>query len=364
MKDTIRCALIALLLVPLQARAGDGPDGTQFTHHVIAVDGPDLVRIRYCGVPVQVRLANLQLRAGAAEGECLKYLKDALRSGTLVKIELEPELAGDTAPPPAQVFAGATHVNLEMVKRGLAVSDARSKKFGSVLQTAQLDAMNKKAGVWGTVEKIEPVAAAGEGTAGVPPALRSTAVPPVPAAAAKPAPPGAASQLAPGAAPPASEIAPLGYLGMVVADLSSREYHYPGSRYASSIRAGARIEYKSPEEAERAGKVPSPFSFPDRAKALAEKAGAHGGAAGGGKASDNAKKALAEALNYMQEARRVSQANNALANENWQKAARLLTENLDRLIPVADADPNNRELQKLTEDLATNLYSCKKNQSL
>jgi hypothetical protein len=167
-----------------------------------------------------------------------------------------------------------------------------------------------------------------------------------------------------GAGSPASEIAPPGYLGMVVADLSSKEYHYPGGRYASSIRAGARIEYKSPEEAERAGKIPSPFSFPDRAKALAEKGGAHGAGASGSKVADNAKKALTEALNYMQEARRVSKNNNALANENWQKAARLLTETLDRLIPVADADPNNRELQKLTEDLATNLYSCKKNQSL
>ena len=151
---------------------------------------------------------------------------------------------------------------------------------------------------------------------------------------------------------------------MVVADLSSKEYHYPGSRYASNIRAGARIEYKSPDEAERAGKLPSPFSFPDRTKALAEKAGAHGAAGSSAKAVENARKALAEALSYMQEARRVSKTNNAAANSNWQNAAKLLTEQLDRLIPVADSDPDDRELQKLTEELATSLYSCKKYQSL
>jgi len=339
----VRCALVILLLSAGAARGGEEPDGTQFPHQVIAVDGPELLRIRYCGVPVQVRLANLQLKGGQEESECLKYLKDLLRPGTLIRIEIEPDLAGDTAPPPAQVFAGSTHVNLEMVKRGLVVSDGRSRKFGTAMQNAQLEAMNKKAGVWADADKT-PERAAPSVAAARP--------------AAAPAPPAAA------AAQPVSETAPPGYSGQVVADLSSREYHFPGSRYASNIRPGARIEYKSPDEAERAGKVPSPFSFPERAKALADKGSAHGSGAGSSTTVESARKALAEALTFMQEARRVSKTNNALANDNYKKAAKLLTEHLDRVIPIADADPNNRDLQKLTEDLATNLYSCKKYQTL
>jgi len=343
----LKLALAVCLACVPAARAGDAPDGTAFAHRVIAVDGPDLVRIRYCGIPLQVRLANVQLKGGHSENECVKYLKDTLKFGASVKIELEPELDGDAAPPPAQVFAGATHINVELVKRGLAVSDGRSRKFGGVLQAAQLEAMNKKLGVWSDAEKTEPAVAA------VKPPVTPPAVAVEPPAAVA----GAGGQ-------PTAETALPGYSGPVVADLSSKEYHFPGSRYARSIRSGARIEYKSPAEAERAGKAPSPFSFPERAKALADKESSRGASGGSAKVVDSARKALDEALGYMNEARRVSKTNNALANENWKKAAKLLTEHLDRVIPVADADPNNRDLQKLTEDMSMNLYSCKKYQSL
>src|SRR5207253_194260 len=102
------------------------------------------------------------------------------------------------------------------------------------------------------------------------------------------------------AAAAAQDTAPAGYDGSVVADLSSKEYHYPASRFAKNIRAAARIEYKSPDEAERAGKIPSPFSFPDRAKALAEKQSASSGG-GGQKTVESARKAYDEALLLMQE---------------------------------------------------------------
>jgi hypothetical protein len=337
----------ALFCVPL-AVAGDAPDGTTFSHQVIAVDGPDLVRIRFCGVPMQVRLANVKLKGPQADAECAKYLKDVLKSGTVVRIELEPELDGEAAPCPAQMFVGTTHVNAEIVKRGLAVSDGRSRKFGGVIQAAQLDAMTRKLGVWAEAEKTPPVVAAAKPVT-APPEARQAA----PAAAATQA---------------VIDTAPLGYSGPVVADLSSKEYHFPASRYARNIRPGARIEYKSPDEAERAGKTASPFSFPDRAKTIAaatDKGGTGAAAAGSpAKVVEAARKAMEEALSYMQEARRVSRTNNAAANENWKKAAKLLTEHLDRVIPVADADPNNRDIQKLTEDMSMNLYSCKKYQSL
>lgn len=336
-------ALSAVLFSLPWAGADEAPDGTQFAHRVIAVDGPDLVRVWFCGIPVQVRLANVQLKGSDAESECLKYLKETLKSGAPVKLDVEPELAGEAAPPPAQLFAGSTHINVELVKRGLAVSDGRSRKYGTAMQTAQLDAMTKKRGVWAAAEKTEPVVAAAR------PASSGT---------------GAALTAATSEARAVVEAAPAGYSGPVVADLSSKEYHFPGSRYASNIRAGAKIEYKSPAEAERAGKAPSPFSFPERARALAESESARGASLGSAKILENARKAFAEALTYMQEARRESKSNTGLANEIWQKAAKLLTEQLDRVIPIADADPNNRELQQLTEDMSMNLYSCKKYQTL
>jgi endonuclease YncB( thermonuclease family) len=336
-------------LFPALALAAEEPDGTAFQHSVISVDGVDTVRIRYCGVPLQVKLANLQFKAGEAEKEASKYLKDVLRSGASVKIELEPDLNTDSPTPPvAQVFAGSTHINLELVKRGLALSDGRSKKFAAALQTAQMDAMSKKLGVWGAEQKEPAVAALTPKSELKPPVIVSSLPPPV-------------SNATISAAPlPAQDQAPASYDGPVVADLSSKEYHFPQSRYAKSIRAAARIEYKSPAEAERAGKVPNPFSFPDRAKSIAEKQGTGGGQ----RAISDAKKAFEDAVAFMSEARKLSKTNNAAANENWKKAAKLLGEHLDRIIPLADADPDNRDLQKLTEDMSMNLYSCKKYQSL
>ncbi|MCY3021121.1 MAG: thermonuclease family protein [Planctomycetota bacterium] len=344
---TLCVVAVSLASLPL-LHAGEAPDGTAFAHRVLGVDGPALVRLRFCGIPIQVRLANLQFKGAESENEALKCLKDTLKFGTLVRIELEPELAGDAAPPPAQLFVGDRHINVELVKRGLAVSDGRSQKCGAALQAAQLEAMTKKLGVWALPDKEPKVAVA--------PTPPPATVPP-----AEPRPPAVAAATT---TQPAAETALPGYSGPVVADLSSREYHFPGSRYARNIRSGARIEYKSPDEAERAGKLPSPFSFPDRTKALAEKQTGAGAGRGGGSVVENARKALAEALTYMQEARRVSKANNVAANENWRKAAKLLTEHLDRLIPIADADPNNKDLQKLTEEMSMNLYSCKKYQSL
>jgi endonuclease YncB( thermonuclease family) len=328
----------AAFCVPL-LRAGDAPDGTQFAHRVIAVDGPGVVRIRYCGIPVQVRLANVQFKGEQTEAEALAFLKSTLKFGVTVKIELESDAAAEDAPASAQVFAGTTHVNLELVRRGLAVSDARSQKYSAQFQSGQLEAMNKKLGVWAAAETAPAVAAA--------PKVEPR--PPAPAAAPK-------------TVTPAVETAPVQYAGPVVADLSSKEYHFPGSRYAQSIRAGARIEYKSPDEAERAGKAPSPFSFPDRARAVAARKS--GGFGDSSKSIEDARKVLAEAQGYMREAQRVTKTNAAAANESYKKAARLLTDQLDRLIPLADAEPANKDLQKLTEDLSMSLYSCKKYQSL
>lgn len=346
--------LILLLLAPgALLRAADAPDGTQFPHTVLAVEGPDVLRIRYCGLPVQVRLANVQGKGGESEKQGLKYLKDTLKAGATVRIEVEPDAGGELSGlPAAQVFAGATHVNLELVKRGHSVTDGRSKKFGPQFQAGQMEAMENKRGVWSESAKVAvaPPSKLGPATA-VGPAVadnRGGRDSPVPS---KPP--------APAALP---ESAPAGYSGPVVADLSSKEYHYPGGRFAQNIRAAARIEYKSAEEAERAGKVPSPFSFPERAKALAEKR-SPGGAGGSDKIVADARQALSEALLVMQEARRQS-GNNAQANANWKKAARILSEHLDRLMPVADSNPHDFPIQKLAEELSMNLYSCNKYQSL
>ncbi|HYF52551.1 MAG TPA: hypothetical protein VEJ63_24300, partial [Planctomycetota bacterium] len=203
------------------------------------------------------------------------------------------------------------------------------------LQAAQGDAMGKKLGVWaiGTAVAAKPT--------------------PTPSAVAKPA-------------TPEVEVAPEGYSGIVVADLNSKEYHFPGSRFAKGIRAGAKIEYKSPEDAEKAGKVPSPFSFPDRAKALVAKttAASGGSSSSPDKIIEESKKALAEALGYMNEARKLSRTDASGANVWWKKAGKLLSEWLDKLTPIADASPDNKDIQKLTEEMSMNLYSCNKYQSL
>jgi hypothetical protein len=237
--------VLSLLLIAGVVRGAEAPDGTTVDHNVLSVDGPDIVRIRYFGVPMQVKLANLQFRGSDSDKQSLQYLKETLKPGSSVKIELEPELNTDAPTPPlAQVFAGKVHINIEMVKRGLALGDNRSKKYSGPMQTAQLEATNKKLGLWADTVAAAPVKPA-------------------------PKPPEADTFITPPPKPlePTVDLAPNDYSGPVVADLSSKEYHFPQSRYAKSIRPAARIEYKSPSEAERAGKDPSPFSFPERAKA-------------------------------------------------------------------------------------------------
>ena len=323
--------------------ASDEPDGTTATHAVLSVDGPDLLRIRYCGIPMQVRLATIKTKGGDAEAQELKFLRDTLKPGSQVRVELEPEGAEGETPAPVQVFSGNTHINLEILKRGLAISDGRSKNFSQKFQTAQMDAMSNKVGVWA---------------------------------------PGSGAATAPTTAPAAvktveMDIAPPDYSGPVVADLNSKEYHLPGSRFAKSIRPAAKIEYKSPEEAERAGKAPSPFSFPERSKSFAEKVAAKqtprpaGGVAMQSAAPQStadvveySKKTLADALTIMGDARKLSLNDGKGANANWKKAAKMLNEGLDRLTPVADANPNDADIQRLAEDMTMNLYSCNKYQSL
>lgn len=330
--------LAGLLLLSSQSFAADAPDGTQFTHPVISIDGPDLIRVRFCGLPLQVKLATVQLKSDAAEKLSQDFLKTTLKPGTQIRLEIEPDAPVENAlQPKLHVFLGAGHVNLELIKRGCCASDGRSRKYAAALQAAYVEASNKKLGIWAEDKTAVAVK------------------PPVVTPATNPA----AKEL--------PENPPPGYNGAVVADLNSKEYHFPGSRFAKSIRAGAKIEYKSLEEAERAGKVPSPFSFPERAKAMAEKtavAASGGAAVSSEKAVENAKKAYTEALGYMQEARKASKNDNARANEFWKRAGKLLSENLDRITPIADAMPNDKELQKLTEEMSMNLYSCNKYQSL
>ncbi len=330
----------------LRARANEAPDGTTFTHTVLSVDGPDLLRIKYCGLPLQVKLANVQTKGGESDTQTLKYLRDTLHPGTVIRIEMEPELNadGNAMPAPVHLFVGNTHVNMELLKRGLGITDGRSKKYAAAIQTAQSEAMTAKVGLWAP-------GAAVASTNTTPPAT-----PDKTAVAAKTA---------------EVDVAPADYKGPVVADLNSKEYHLPGSRFAKSIRPAAKIEYKTFEEAERAGKVPSPFSFPDRAKAVAEKVVAAQSAKSGGGAPQStdqvvsdARKALADALQFMGEARKLSKNDNNGANTNWRKAAKILNESLDKLTPVADANPNNADIQKLAEDMTMNLYSCNKYQSL
>lgn len=340
MRSLIGWSLPVVLLAGL-ALAAEGPDGSTFEHPVLGVDGPRHIRVRFCGLPVKVQLADLQFKGEYSEKEAEALLKSTLGSGSTVKLVLDAEKPGDgSALPQAHVFKGSTHVNLELVKRGFAISDGGNKKFASVLQKAQMEAMSKKAGLWGK----ETAVAAAE--------TKPAAKPETPAAT--PPPPSAV----------ALEVAPADYAGPVVADLQGKEYHLPGSRYAKSIRVGARIEYPSPTAAEKAGKLPSPFSFPDRSKAQQAQAVASKGSAAPDQVVKDAQAALKDALVAMQEARKFHGTDHKKANANWQKAAKILADNLDRLTPVADANPNNQDLQKLTEEMSMNLYSCNKYQSL
>lgn len=338
-------ATLAICLAVPNLAAGDAPDGTAFEQTVLGVDGPGLVRIKFCGMPVKVQLANLQFKGGeATEKNAEAFLKDALPSGTKVKLVMEPGKEGDgSGLPLAHLFKGTTHINIEMVKRGLAISDGGSEKFAKGMQTAQLDAMGKKAGLWAQEVQV--------------------AVKPQPKP--EPAKP-VAHPVIPENKPaePEIEVASADYSGPVVADLQGKEYHLPGSRYAKSIRQGARIEYPNPDAAERAGKTPSPFSFPERAKATAAKAVAAKGGQTPDQIVSESQNALKEALTCMQEARKYHGTDHKRANANWQKAAKILGESLDKLTPVADANPNNNSIQKLAEEMSMNLYSCNKYQSL
>jgi len=339
------CCVLLMVAGPAALRASEAPDGTSFTHPVLAVEGADLVRIRYCGLPLQVRLANVQFKTPEAQKQAQQFLREQLKTGLAVKVDVEPELnAEQPFPPLVQLFASNQHMNVELVKRGFAISDGRSQKFANAFQSAQMDAMTRKAGVWAT---------------------QATPAKPIPAPEVVTATVKTASTQPVASAAPVMEVAPEDYAGLVVADLNSREYHLPGSRYAQSIRAGARIEYKSPDEAERAGKQPSPFSFPTRAKIFASRRPTGGGGINtvDGAISEG-RKALEDALAQMQEARKHSRTNNSVANQYWKKAAKILSEMLDRITPVADSNPDNATLQKLTEDMSMNLYSCNKYQSL
>lgn len=343
------CFITMACLIPVMPLCGaDAPDGTGFVHSILSVDGPGLLRIKFCGLPLQLRLANVQFKSVDFEKESARYLKEVLRLGTPVKIELESESDGKVSfPLPVQLFSGSTHINLELIKRGLATSDCRSKNFSSAFQSAQSDAMSRKLGVWEVSSFVKP----GPSITPIEP----------PQTTAKPL---AGQPTESNGSQSDAVQAPAGYEGPVVADLSSKEYHFPGSRFAQSIRTGARIEYKSPEAAERAGKSPSPFSFADRARVIQEKQNAASATGGDGKIVEVARKAMADALVYMQDARRLSRTNGSAANENWKKAARILAEHIDRLTPLADASPHDQAIQKLASEMAMNLYSCNKYQSL
>src|SRR5436190_659205 len=81
-------AMLACVSAFSCANAADEPDGTTFSHCVLGVDGADTVRIKFCGVPLQVKLANLQFKGAESEKTSLSYLKETLKPGTSVKIEL------------------------------------------------------------------------------------------------------------------------------------------------------------------------------------------------------------------------------------------------------------------------------------
>jgi hypothetical protein len=339
--------LCLFVLSAARTFSADAPDGTAFEHKVLGVDHADAVRIRYCGAPLQVRLANVSYKGEQNQADALRFLRETLK-GKAVKIELEADQNGDDAiAPQAQVFVGGTHVNVELVKRGLALSDARSKKYGSNLQAAQVDATTKRLGIWAG----PPVVAAAPAKAKEP-SGEFLAVPERKVETAKVVP------------PPVVDLAPREYTGPVVADLNGKEYHFPMSRYAQNIRPGARIEYKSPGEAERAGKAPSPFSFPERANEFAAKMQKASGAASAEDVVGAAKTAYSEALTYMQEARKLSRTDSKAANVNWKKAAKILAEHIDKVTPIADSRPSDKDLQKLAEEMSMSLYSCNKYQSL
>jgi hypothetical protein len=146
------CLLLAVVLVS-GSSASEAPDGSSFLHKVISIDGPQFVRIQFCGLPMQILLANIQFRSGS-EKECLAFLKERLKPGTTVRIETEAAFAEEgLVPPPVHIFVGRSHMNAEIVRLGLAISDGRSQKYGTQMQASQMEAMEKKIGLWATNEK-------------------------------------------------------------------------------------------------------------------------------------------------------------------------------------------------------------------
>jgi len=101
-----------------------------------------------------------------------------------------------------------------------------------------------------------------------------------------------------------------------------------------------------------------------RASAIAAKAQQSSGGGSPEQVVGAARKAYSEALTFMQEARKLSRSDSTGANKNWKAAAKIISEHLDRVTPLADANPGDRDLQKLAEDMSMSLYSCNKYQSL
>jgi hypothetical protein len=264
----------------------------------------------------------------------------------MVKIELEKEWDGP-GPPPAHVFCGDKYLNAELVRQGFALTDASSPKHGAALQQAMLEATRRKAGLWSdeamAAEKKPPPPA----TIAEPPRTQPAPVPP------PPPPP-----------PPERDVAPPGYQGMVVADMSSDEYHYPQSRFAKTIRAAARVEYRSPEEAERAKpkpKRPNPASFPDRYQSwLAKNQPVKVPAGSLEKQMAEARKTYDEALVILREGYQ----DRSRLNQNLKRAEQLLDAQMRCLEPLAEARPNDAALQRLAEEMNMQLYQCRKAQSI
>jgi hypothetical protein len=328
------------------AWAGEAPNGTTFEHKVLSVDGPNLVRIQFCGLPVQISLAGISYKTPQWEEKGLAYLKSTLRPGQTVRIDTDfSTVPQDTFPAPAFILAGGKNCNVELVRQGIAVTDARSKQHGKALQTAMMEATKRKAGFWGVKPTTTTVAAKR---------------PPKPA---RPTRPVTTAKVKPTAPKPVK--APPGYSGVVVADLNGGEYFYPGSRLARTIRPGARIEYKSPDAAERANprpKRPNPYDFPDlfdkwKTKQLADKKIT---LPAPDKAVADSRQALKEATTLMQEGYK----NRSKFNTNLKKAEKILAAQLQIMEPLAEARPNDPAVQKVAESLAMQLYQARKNQSL
>jgi hypothetical protein len=323
--------------------AGEAPSGTSFEHKVIAIDGPGLIRINYCGLPVQVALAGVSYKAPEWEQKGLDYLKQALRPGQIIRLDLDLASAPENAfPAPAYILSEGKNCNVELVRQGIAVTDARSKQYGQTLQTAMMQATERKAGFWGA----KPVT--------------STTVASAPT---KPATPTAVASVKP--AEPQERKAPPGYNGVVVADLNGGEYFYPQSKLAQTIRSGARIEYTNPQAAERANprpKRPNPYDFPDlfekwQAQQLAQQKITLPDPA---KAVVVAQQTLKDAMNLMQEGYK----DRSKFQQNLKQAEKLLAAQLQLVEPLAETRPNDNAVQKVAEELAMQLYQARKNQSL